>query len=84
MSRFASSAGGSSSSTSREEEPEPAQTLSPDDTFTARITLRLPEPLKAQIEVAATADGASVNTWIGACSSAGSSRGLVPSAPAAA
>ncbi len=47
-----------------EEEPEPAQALSPDDSFTARITLRLPEILKAQIEVAATTEGASVNTWI--------------------
>lgn len=46
-----------------EEEPEPAQ-LGADEAFTARITLRLPEVLKAQIEVAATAEGASVNTWI--------------------
>jgi hypothetical protein len=47
-----------------EEEPEPAQPVAGDDAFTARITLRLPEVLKAQIEVAATTEGASVNTWI--------------------
>lgn len=46
-----------------EEEPEPAQ-VSGDESFTARITLRLPEALKAQIEVAASAEGASVNAWI--------------------
>lgn len=43
-------------------EPEPAQ--AGDDSFSARITLRLPEGLKAQIEVAANIEGASVNTWI--------------------
>ncbi|MBA2462880.1 MAG: toxin-antitoxin system HicB family antitoxin [Actinobacteria bacterium] len=47
-----------------EEEPEPAQAAGHDDSFSARITLRLPEGLKAQIEVAASAEGASVNTWI--------------------
>jgi hypothetical protein len=47
-----------------EEEPEPAQAAGADESFSARITLRLPEGLKAQIEVAATAEGASVNTWI--------------------
>jgi predicted HicB family RNase H-like nuclease len=46
-----------------EAEPEPTQT-GPDDSFSARITLRLPEGLKAQIEVAANLEGASVNTWI--------------------
>lgn len=46
-----------------EEEPEPTQ-AGPDDSFSARITLRLPEGLKAQIEVAANIEGASVNTWI--------------------
>ena len=45
-----------------EEEAEPAQVA--DESYSARITLRLPEGLKAQIEVAATAEGASVNTWI--------------------
>ena len=46
-----------------EVEPEPAQ-AGADDSFSARITLRLPEGLKAQIEVAANLEGASVNTWI--------------------
>jgi predicted HicB family RNase H-like nuclease len=43
--------------------PEPTQ-AGADDSFSARITLRLPEGLKAQIEVAANIEGASVNTWI--------------------
>ena len=47
-----------------EEEPEPAQTASGDDAFSARITLRLPEGLKAQLEVAANLEGTSVNAWI--------------------
>ena len=48
-----------------EEEPEPEPTQpGADDSFSARITLRLPEGLKAQIEVAANSEGASVNTWI--------------------
>ena len=46
-----------------EAEPEPTQSGA-DDSFSARITLRLPEGLKAQIEVAANLEGASVNTWI--------------------
>ncbi|MDX6470964.1 MAG: hypothetical protein QOF75_2767 [Gaiellaceae bacterium] len=32
--------------------------------FTARITLRLPESLKARLEAAATREGVSVNTWL--------------------
>ncbi len=47
-----------------EEEQEPAQPMGSDDAFSARITLRLPDVVKAQIEVAATTEGASVNTWI--------------------
>lgn len=47
-----------------EEEPEPAQAAGTDDSFSARITLRLPEGLKAQLEVAANLEGTSVNTWI--------------------
>jgi HicB family len=46
----------------RDEEAEPADVV--DDTRLARITLRLPEPLKARIEEAASRDGVSVNTWI--------------------
>ena len=37
---------------------------SPDDESSARITLRLPEGLKAGIEAAAGRDGVSVNAWI--------------------
>jgi len=35
-----------------------------DDTASSRITLRLPEPLKARIEEAAGRDGISVNSWL--------------------
>jgi hypothetical protein len=41
-------------------EPESA----PDDGLTARITLRLPETLKASIEAAAAREGISVNSWL--------------------
>jgi hypothetical protein len=47
-----------------EEEPERAHAASADDAFSARITLRLPEGLKAQLEVAANLEGTSVNAWI--------------------
>ena len=43
-----------------EAEPEPA----PDDGLTSRITLRLPEALKASIEAAAAREGISVNSWL--------------------
>jgi hypothetical protein len=43
-----------------EAEPESA----PDDGLTARITLRLPESLKATIEAAAAREGISVNSWL--------------------
>jgi hypothetical protein len=35
-----------------------------DEAFTARITLRLPESLKAHLEAAAAQQGVSVNTWL--------------------
>ncbi len=35
-----------------------------EDGLSARITLRLPESLKASLEAAAAAEGVSVNTWI--------------------
>ena len=35
-----------------------------DDAFSARITLRLPELLKASLEAAASREGVSVNTWL--------------------
>lgn len=47
-----------------EEESERTQTATADDAFSARITLRLPEGLKAQLEVAANLEGTSVNAWI--------------------
>ena len=43
-----------------EAEPEPAS----DDGLTSRITLRLPEGLKASIEAAAAREGISVNSWL--------------------
>ena len=46
----------------RDEEPEPAGTG--DEVLDARITLRLPEPLKKRVEDAASREGVSVNTWI--------------------
>ena len=46
-----------------EEAPEPAH-AGADDAFSARITLRLPEGLKAQLEVAANLEGTSVNAWV--------------------
>ena len=45
-----------------EDESEPAPAV--DDAFTARITLRLPDSLKVQLEVAASGEGVSVNSWI--------------------
>jgi HicB-like protein involved in pilus formation len=45
-----------------ETEAEPAQPA--DDGLTSRITLRLPEGLKASIEAAATREGISVNSWL--------------------
>jgi hypothetical protein len=35
-----------------------------DEAFSARITLRLPESLKARLEAAANREGVSVNTWL--------------------
>jgi len=45
-----------------EAEPEPADAS--DEVFSARITLRLPETLKARLEEAAGANGLSLNTWL--------------------
>lgn len=45
-------------------EPEPSAPTGADDAYDARITLRLPESLKAQVERWAAADGVSVNTWL--------------------
>ena len=46
----------------RDEEEPPAEQA--DEAFTARITLRLPESLKARLESSAAREGVSVNTWI--------------------
>src|SRR3954467_8929139 len=57
----------------RDEEAPPAEQA--DEAFTARITLPLPESLKARPEAAAARDGVSVNTWLGqVLSRAGESR----------
>src|SRR5579872_6962527 len=45
-----------------DEGPAPAEPT--DEVFSARITLRLPESLKARLEAAAAASGLSVNTWL--------------------
>ena len=45
-----------------EAEPEPADAS--DEVFSARITLRLTETLKARLEAAAAANGVSLNTWL--------------------
>jgi hypothetical protein len=45
-----------------EEEAEPAA-APVDDALTARITLRLSETLKAQVEIAAARESISVNAW---------------------
>lgn len=46
-----------------EPEGEPPPVSDTDDTLT-RITLRLPETLKARVEQAAAAEGVSVNAWL--------------------
>jgi predicted DNA binding CopG/RHH family protein len=45
-----------------EQEAEPAAAA--DDDQSARITLRLPESLKARLDAAAAREGVSVNTWL--------------------
>jgi len=46
------------------EAPEAAATPAAEEGLGARITLRLPEQLKAGIEAAAAREGVSVNTWL--------------------
>ena len=43
---------------------EPAPTEAGGEAFSARITLRLPESLKARLEEAAATSGVSVNAWL--------------------
>jgi HicB family len=45
-------------------EPAEAPAAAPDDGLTARITLRLPEGLKRDLEAAATIAGISLNAWL--------------------
>ncbi len=47
-----------------EDVEQPAPAAAGEDALSARITLRLPESLKVQIEVAASGENASVNSWI--------------------
>jgi HicB family len=47
-----------------EEAGEEAPAVAGDDGLSSRITLRLPDSLKASVERAAESEGASVNTWI--------------------
>ncbi|HEX3829667.1 MAG TPA: toxin-antitoxin system HicB family antitoxin [Sporichthyaceae bacterium] len=44
--------------------PGPFRPVGEFDDPTARLTLRLPEQLKGQVESAASAEGLSVNTWL--------------------
>jgi predicted DNA binding CopG/RHH family protein len=46
------------------EEQAEAPAPSAEDGMTSRITLRLPESLKASVEAAAASEGVSVNTWL--------------------
>jgi hypothetical protein len=43
---------------------EPAATEAPEEAFSARITLRLPESLKSRLDAAAANNGVSVNAWL--------------------
>jgi hypothetical protein len=47
----------------QEEAPEP-QAVAPAEEYTGRITLRLPDSLKAGVEAAASQEGISVNAWL--------------------
>ena len=47
-----------------EQEADGEQAAYPGDDTSARITLRLPEGLKAQIEAAAAREGVSTNAWV--------------------
>jgi uncharacterized protein (DUF1778 family) len=42
----------------------PPPSTAGDDALTARITLRLPEGLKAAVEAAASLEGTSINSWL--------------------
>jgi hypothetical protein len=46
------------------EAPAPPAAAGDEDSGTARVTLRLPDTLKARMETAASREGVSVNTWL--------------------
>lgn len=50
----------------------------PDDDATARVSLRLPEAVKAQVDAAARRDGVSVNSWLGRAAQLALSSGATP------
>jgi hypothetical protein len=56
-------AGGDPQLVVSERSDEPAPPVG-DDALTARITLRLPEGLKASVDAAAVREGTSVNSWL--------------------
>lgn len=45
-------------------EPAEAPAVATEDGLTSRITLRLPESLKRELEAAAAREGVSLNTWL--------------------
>ena len=47
-----------------DEEPSTVQAAATDDGLTARVTLRLPEGLKVNVEMAAQREGVSTNSWL--------------------
>lgn len=51
-------------STEHDSDDAPSAPVELDDASTSRTTLRLPDALKAQVDVAAAADGLSVNSWL--------------------
>jgi hypothetical protein len=64
--------------------PEPAPARAEDGDTSARISLRLSESLKTDVEDAATRDGVSVNTWLVRAATAALHTGWWPGAAAAA
>jgi hypothetical protein len=58
-----------------ESAPEPPSQPADEDQAAARITLRLPEGLKARAEAAANAEGISLNTWLVRATARGLERG---------
>jgi HicB family len=67
------------------DEPEPealdAPPAEPDEAATARVNLRLPEQLKADIELAASRERVSINTWLVRAAAAGLAHGERKSRP---